>query len=453
MAVEETMNLPDWVDQSALILLALGFPVVLLLAWAQESRAPDAGAQRHEAAESLDGRPSCSVAVLPFDDLSRDGSFQDSADGISEDIITTLSFLDPCRVSARSSSFAFKGQSPDIRDVGRQLNVRYVLEGSIRKVSDNARITAQLIDAGTGEHVWSKNFDCPIESIDEEIDKIAPGIVVGTGSSIVHPESRRLTSANPDDLSVADLNTVVFFYLGDMTRPNIEAAEKLVQISLDKAPNDGYAHALMARVQASAPLWGLGKRSERWPAAVEHLRKVKSAGTPDMPTLFSMAMADYYMGKLDDLERYAARMCDLGPNHPGSAGLTALSLLCAGKYQEYLETGDHSQGLWSPHSPFYLMFLLYETTAYLGLRNFAQTEAHARQYLSVRDHPDARELFVVALAHQGKLAEAASELNTVKAMWPEELTLETAEERFRLFFDSEDMIHLHLEGLRLAGLD
>ena len=99
------------------------------------------------------------------------------------------------------------------------------------------------------------------------------------------------------------------------------------------------------------------------------------------------------------------------------------------------------------------MFLLYETTAYLGLRNFAQTEAHARQYLSVRDHPDARELFVVALAHQGKLAEAASELNTVKAMWPEELTLETAEERFRLFFDSEDMIHIHLEGLRLAGLD
>ena len=149
IAVEETLNLPDWIDQSALILLALGFPVVLLLAWAQESRAPDADAQRHEAAESLDGRPSLSVAVLPFDDLSRDGSFQDSADGISEDIITTLSFLDPCRVSARSSSFAFKGQSPDIRDVGRQLNVRYVLEGSIRKIAEKARITAQLIDAGT----------------------------------------------------------------------------------------------------------------------------------------------------------------------------------------------------------------------------------------------------------------------------------------------------------------
>ena len=91
--------------------------------------------------------------------------------------------------------------------------------------------------------------------------------------------------------------------------------------------------------------------------------------------------------------------------------------------------------------------------AYLGVRNFSQTEALAREYLSVRDHHDARELLVVALAHQGKLAEAESELDALKAIWPEELTLETAEQRFRLFYESEDMIDIQLEGLGLAGLE
>lgn len=453
IAIELTLGLPDWIDQSVLVLLIIGFPVALLLAWAQESEAADTGAVADDAVEPAEGRPSFSAAVLPFDDLSRDGSFQDIADGISEDIITPLSFLDPLRVTARNSSFAFKGTSPDIRDVGRKLNVRYVLEGSIRQIGENARITAQLIDALTGEHVWSDKFDCPIESMDEEIDEVVLEIVGQTGNGVAVQEMSRLTAEDLSDLSVSDMKTVAFFHLGDINPANLEAADKYAQMALEKAPDDAYAHALMARTQAAKPLWGSGSRSGNWGLAAGHLEKVKTAGTPDMPTLFSMAMAEYYMGKLGNLGTYAEQMRNFSSRHPGSIGLTSLSLLCAGKFEEYLATADPGNGFWSVRSPFYLMFLLYDTTAYLGLRNFARAEAYAGKYLSLRDNAEVRGLFVVALAHQGKIDEAGAELDALKASWPEELTLETAEQRFRLFTECDAMIDIQLEGLRLAGLE
>jgi TolB-like protein len=104
------------------------------------------------------------IAVLPFDNLSGDPSQDFFSDGISEQLITVLSHFDPLRVLARNSTFAYKKKAADAQEIGRQLNAQYIVEGSFRRVADQISVTAQLIDARTGTHVWAESFDRPTAS-------------------------------------------------------------------------------------------------------------------------------------------------------------------------------------------------------------------------------------------------------------------------------------------------
>src|SRR5262249_28239209 len=129
---------------------------------------------RSELALTLPDKPS--IAVLPFTNMSGDPKEDYFSDGITEDIITELSRFSELFVIARNSSFHYKGKSPDIRQVGRELGVRYVLEGSIRRVGDRVRITGQLINATTGAHRWADRYDRRLEDIFELQDEVARAI-------------------------------------------------------------------------------------------------------------------------------------------------------------------------------------------------------------------------------------------------------------------------------------
>src|SRR5262249_60947687 len=117
-----------------------------------------------------------SIAVLPFANMSGDPEQEYFVDGMVEEIITSLSRIRWLFVLARNSSFSYKGQSPDVTQVGRELGVRYVLEGSVRKGGNRVRITGQLIDAATGAHLWADRFDGLIEDVFELQDKVASGV-------------------------------------------------------------------------------------------------------------------------------------------------------------------------------------------------------------------------------------------------------------------------------------
>ena len=148
---------------------------------------PDSGASSDRV------RPS--IAVLPFDNLSNDEEQEFLADGMTEDIITGLSanlFLD---VVSRNSTFAYKGQSPDIRRVGRELGVRYVLEGSVRRVGDRLRTTAQLIESDGGAHLWAERYDRPYASIFEIQDEVIGSITGALSAQISRAGSRALRAA------------------------------------------------------------------------------------------------------------------------------------------------------------------------------------------------------------------------------------------------------------------
>lgn len=176
-ATFEPLGLPLWTNRLLIVLLALGFVLACLLAWAYDIGAhgiertlpaavPPAKHEEHAAA------PDASVAVLPFTDLSEARDQDYFCDGLAEEILNALASIRSLRVASRTSSFRFRGNDADARDIGRALNVAAIMEGSVRKAGDRVRVTAQLIDAGNGYHLWSENFDRRLEdvfAIQEEI--------------------------------------------------------------------------------------------------------------------------------------------------------------------------------------------------------------------------------------------------------------------------------------------
>jgi TolB-like protein/Tfp pilus assembly protein PilF len=186
------LQLPDWSVTLVLVLLLLGFPIAIALAWAFDVtpegvvRTPGRTERvRTEGSESGSDGPAAvpirSIAVLPFADMSPDGDNEYFADGLAEELLNALARLDGLRVPARTSSFAFKGRNVDIREIGRTLGVDAVLEGSIRKAGDRLRITAQLIDVDDGFHRWSQTFDRELSGVFEIQEEIAGSILGALG--------------------------------------------------------------------------------------------------------------------------------------------------------------------------------------------------------------------------------------------------------------------------------
>jgi TolB-like protein len=172
------LNLPDWVLTFVIIITLLGFPIAVVLAWAFD--VTHAGVVRTETADAASAvpvSPKTSIVVLPFDNLSPDPQDAYLSDGLTEEVTADLSHLRSLRVISRSSAMALKGSQKDVRTIGKELNVRYVLEGSVRKAGDDLRITAQLIDAAVDEHLWAEKYSGTIEDVFTMQEQVSRSIV------------------------------------------------------------------------------------------------------------------------------------------------------------------------------------------------------------------------------------------------------------------------------------
>ncbi|MCZ6826123.1 MAG: adenylyl cyclase, partial [Gammaproteobacteria bacterium] len=200
-------NLPHWIGPTIIWLLAIGFPISLIFSWFYELTPEGISLEKdidpeqsitHVTGRRLDfiiismliaavilfaydkwwtrGPPEKSIAVLPFMNMSDDPEQEYFSDGISEELLNVLAKIPGLRVVARSSSFQFKGENRDIIDIGQQLNVAHVLEGSVRRAGGQLRITAQLIDASNGFHLWSETYDRELVNIFAVQDEIAAAI-------------------------------------------------------------------------------------------------------------------------------------------------------------------------------------------------------------------------------------------------------------------------------------
>ncbi len=218
----DAVKLPDWLFAGIDVrFIAVGVGVAIIAADAflrhRRQSQPSLAAQQVVAASPLPtevplatsspladavepSKDKPSIAVLPFVNMSDDKSQEYFADGMTEDIITGLSCDSRLFVIARNSTFAYKGQSPDIRTVGKELGVRYVLEGSIRPIGDRLRITVQLIDTASGAHVWADRIDRPVAEIFAIMDEVVDGLVTALCSNLGVAESHRAARQRPEDL-------------------------------------------------------------------------------------------------------------------------------------------------------------------------------------------------------------------------------------------------------------
>lgn len=192
------------------------------------------------------GRPS--IAVLPFDNMSSDHERDFLADGMTEDIITALSRDRRLFVIARNSSFAYKGKAPNVRDVGRELGVHFVLEGSIRRVGDMVRVTAQLIDARSGAHVWADTVNRPMDDIVKAQDEMGRSIVASITSHFFHDPTLEVARAQPESLEAWELaaRAVKEWDSGPELAATNEA-ERLLRLAVEKEPESAPAWALLAQ--------------------------------------------------------------------------------------------------------------------------------------------------------------------------------------------------------------
>ena len=178
-----------------------------------------------------------SIAVLPFQNMSGDPEQEYFADGIVEDIITALSRFKSLFVIARSSSLAYKDRSPDIRQVGRELGVRYVLEGSVRKSAGKVRITSQLIDSENGTHIWADRLDGPLENIFELQDQVTTKVVGAIAPKLNQAEIQRVKRKSVQRLDAYDclLRGLAYSYL--VTRAAQEEAARLLYRAIQFDPD------------------------------------------------------------------------------------------------------------------------------------------------------------------------------------------------------------------------
>ncbi len=257
-----------------------------------------------------------SIAVLPFVNMSDDKSQEYFADGMTEDIITGLSCDSRLFVIARNSTFAYKGQSPDIRAVGKELGVRYVLEGSIRPVGDRLRITVQLIETASGTHVWADKIDRPVAELFAIMDEVVDGLVTALCSNLGMAEGKRAARQRPEDLQAWALCVQAeVLYFSQLGPTYLAEAEKLARRATEIEPGYAVSWALLGALygeRASAGLSvNLAKDAEE---AMAFVNTALSLAPGDPVVLGYCGSAAITAGHAAQAIDYLARSLAINPN-------------------------------------------------------------------------------------------------------------------------------------------
>jgi adenylate cyclase len=257
-----------------------------------------------------------SIAVLPFQNMSGDSEQEYFADGMVEDIITALSRFKSLFVIARNSSFSYKGKSPDIRQVGLELGVRYVLEGSVRKAGSRLRITGQLIDTSTGAHLWADRFDGALTDVFELQDQVTEKVVTAIAPRLELAEIDRSKRKAAGNLGAYDCYLRSLVYLPQPSKQGLEEAMPLLRHATELDPNFAPAYALLLQCHAYRKGWGLILSPEEESAEVARLaRIVLRIGQDDAAALSNAAWAvAYVLRDLPHAQSLIDRAVVLNPN-------------------------------------------------------------------------------------------------------------------------------------------
>jgi TolB-like protein/class 3 adenylate cyclase len=385
-----------------------------------------------------------SIAVLPFANMSGDPEQEYFADGMVEEIITALSRIRWLFVIARNSSFTYKGQAVDVKQVGRELGVRYVLEGSVRKGGNRVRITGQLIDALTGMHLWADRFDGSLEDVFDLQDQVAisvAGIIEPTleAGEISRSRRRPTNDLTAYDLYLRALPVVLAFSLNE----RVLAAMPPLEEAIKRDPSYGLALSLAAVAHTQLFDWG-HHRDDNRRKGVEHAHQALEAAGYDPDVLVNAAFALSFLG--EDIGTQIAlieKALVLNPSFARGWATSGPLRIWAGQHDLAIEHTERSLRL-NPRAHIGPQFWVLGI-AHFFLRRFDEAAGLMPRAIQQRPAwPWPYRGLAACYAHMGRLAEAREVIAKLRALTAE---VEPRQIPFRRPEDRE----LFLSGLRLAA--
>lgn len=392
-----------------------------------------------------------SIAVLPFTNMSGDPEQEYFADGMAEEIITALSRCNFLLVIARNSSFTYKNKVTDVRQVGRELGVRYVLEGSVRRDGDRLRITGQLIDAPTAMNIWADRFDGVLSDVFELQDRITESIVAALEPNLQQAEINRLKLRTSTNLDAYDFFLQAQQLEYEFTEESLEAAVRSIDQVLKIDP--AYARALALGAYCHALRYFQGWTRDPQAEIAEGLRLARRAIELAKDDASVLCMAAYAVRELgmdpQSSKELIQRSLHLNPNSFLALTIAAWNEVTLGNPQKALELLHRAERL-NPRDPRAWFMANAASLAHVALGDFAKAAAYARR--SLAQNPRSAQALRFLAASLALLGDTKAAIDAMHQALRIEPKLTATKLRARVPFIPEAVWSDYARGLKLSGM-
>lgn len=410
---------------------------------------PTSAAPRQQALVQQDDRPS--LAVLPFVNSGDNPDQEYLADGVTEDVITDLSRFRSLFVIARNSSFSYKRSAVDVREVGRELGVRYVVEGSIRHAGRRVRTTAKLIECASGQQLWADRYEGTFDNIFDLQDELTSRIVSSLVPEMTKAEIGRAMQKKGTQLSAWDLYLRSLPKIRSNVRSEVSDAETLLSAAIATDPSFGGALAKLSACRLKAVYMGWGDEHQAMQDAMSHARAAVAADPGDGLGFDALASVQQRLGQAHMQEAVASarQAIALAPSLVAAYGTLISALAFCGNHEEAREVFRDSERL-SPRDPDRSSRLMGLIVASFVAGRFADVADLARQHMLLQPNWYGSHTFLASsLALLGQREEARAIVERLRKLIPG-YDLSWARRR-RMLLREEDYASF-MEGLRLAGV-
>jgi len=406
---------------------------------------PSTAASAAAPALPLPDKPS--IAVLSFTNMTGDPDNDCFGDGLAEDVITDLSKNPFLFVIARNSSFTYKGRSIAVKQIGRELGVHYVLEGSVRRSGSHVRMTAQLIDAVAGGHIWAERYDRHLTDFFAVQDEITRSVVMAIAPEIAHQERHQASCKAPQSLNAWQAYHRGRWHTSRMTVADFETAKRFFRqaIVLDPTLAPAY-NGLANAILTSATLFQTRSSAEAVAEALPVIRKAIAVDPKHPGGHIVHGMALFMQGQCVSAVTETRHALSIDPNNAGAYNFLASPLCFSGRPREAIEAARTGLRR-DPYAPQSFLPRATLVTAYYFLREYENAGEAARDLLRpYPGHPYVNIYLAAALGQLGRREEAAEVLKKAMAL----KSFDVLVRRRPPYTRTEDHEH-KLEGLRKAG--
>lgn len=412
---------------------------------------PDETVREHHEDKSkrqlLQDKPS--IAVLPFANLSGDPEQDYFSDGITQDIITALSRLRWFLVIAWNSTFVYKGKSVDTRQIGQELNVRYVLEGSVRKSGNRVRVTVELVDTTRGIQHWAEKYDHELKDVFKLQDEITQNVTAAIEPQLVAAESIRSRDRSPSDLSAWDLATRALTHYGRMTKAESDKAINILRQAVNHHPDYGPAHSLLAFVLLVSGHVGWIPESKDYQYASELAKRALELDNEDPWAHLTLGYVAFTKRQTGNAVREFMRALDLNPNFATAYGYLGWALVFDGQSEEAIRYFQQALRM-SPHDPLKAFFYSGTGVAHYYAQRYEEAIEWGQKAIGERPgFSAAHRILCASLAQAGKKRETRAAMAKLREAQPN-ISISWIEQHVP--YTERAMPHF-LDGMRKAGLE